>query len=121
MSDHGRSMMAVSATPIQPTAPREVNGSAMASVLGAGIGAFAMGAIVLLNEAGLFAAPALYAPAGGVTGRTTLAAIVWLMAWGMLHARWKAREIAPGLVQAATLILIGLGVLGTCLPVWGWL
>jgi hypothetical protein len=60
---------------------REVNGSAMAALLGGGIGAFAMGAVVLLNEAGIFAAPTLYAPAGGVSGRTTLATIVWLMAW----------------------------------------
>src|SRR5512134_1322246 len=44
---------------------REVNGSAMAALLGGGIGAFAMGAVVLLNEAGIFAAPTLYAPAGG--------------------------------------------------------
>ena len=75
---------------------REVNGSAMAAVLGGGIGAFAMGAVVLPNEAGIFAAPALYAPAGGVSGRTTLATVVWLMTWAVLHNRWKAREIAPG-------------------------
>jgi hypothetical protein len=100
---------------------REVNGSAMAAFLGAGIGAFAMGAVVLLNEAGLFAAPTLYTPAGGVSGRTTLATIVWLMAWAVLHHRWKACEIAPGRVGAITLILIALGVLGTFPPVWGLL
>ena len=43
------------------------NGAAMAAALGAGIGASAMGIFVLLNEAGLFAAPALYGPAGGVS------------------------------------------------------
>ena len=100
---------------------REVNGSAMAAFLGGGIGAFAMGAVVLLNEAGIFAAPTLYAPAGGVSGRTTLATIVWLIAWVVLHNRWKAREIAPGRVAAVTLILIALGVLGTFPPVWGLL
>jgi hypothetical protein len=97
---------------------REVNGSAMAALLGGGIGAFAMGAVVLLNEAGLFAAPALYAPAGGVSSRTTLATLVWLMAWAVLHNRWKSREIAPRGVGAVTLILIGLGVLGTFPPLW---
>ena len=99
----------------------EVNGSAMAAFLGGGIGAFAMGAVVLLNEAGIFAAPALYAPAGGVSGRTMLATIVWLISWVVLHNRWKAREIAPGRVGAVTLILIVLGVLGTFPPVWGLL
>lgn len=113
--------MAISTARIQRAASREANGSAMASFLGAGIGAFAMGAIVLLNELGIFGAPSLYAPAGGVTGRTTLATIVWLIAWGVLHARWKARDIAPGRVSAMTLTLIGLGVLGTFPPVWGLL
>ena len=63
---------------VTSTAP---NGAAMAAALAAGIGAFAMGLFVLLNEAGLFAAPALYGPAGGVTGRTTFATVVWLGAW----------------------------------------
>jgi hypothetical protein len=104
------------------TAPsRVVNGTSMASFLAAGVGASAMGAIVLLNDAGLFAAPTLYAPAGGVSGRTTLATVVWLMSWGILHYRWKDREIAPARVYAVTLILVALGVLGTFPPVWGLL
>ena len=90
----------------------------MAAFLAAGIGSFAMGAIVLLNEAGIFAAPALYAPAGGVSGRTTLATVAWLVAWGLLHYRWKGREIATGGVSALTLILLGLGILATFPPVW---
>jgi hypothetical protein len=100
---------------------REVNGSAVAALLAGGIGAFAMGAVVLLNEAGIFAAPTLYPPAGGVSGRTTLATIVWLTAWAVLHQRWKARENAPTRVGLVTLILIALGVLGTFPPVWALL
>lgn len=71
------------------TTRSETNGAAMAAMLAAGIGAFAMGAFVILNEAGVFAAPALYRPAGGVTGRTTFAALVWLAAWALLHTRWR--------------------------------
>lgn len=121
MSDHGRFMMAVSTAPLRPATSREANGTAMAAFLSSGIGAFGMGAIVLLNEVGLFAAPSLYAPAGGVTGRTTLATIVWLIAWGVLHNRWKVRDIAPGRVYAVTLALVAVGVLGTFPPVWGLL
>ena len=109
----------MAATPVSTS--RDVNGSAMAAFVGAGIGAFAMGAVVLVNELGLFAAPTLYGPAGGVTGRTTLATIVWLIAWAVLHNRWKSREIPPKRVGAVTLILTGLGVLGTFPPVWGLL
>jgi hypothetical protein len=80
-----------------------------------------MGAVVLLNQAGLFAVPALYGPAGGVSGRTTLAMVLWLITWSVLHARWKAREIDPGRVLAMTLILVIAGVIGTFPPVWGLL
>ena len=83
----------------------------------AGIGAFAMG-FVVIHQAGLFAVPALYAPAGGVTGRTTVAAVLWLVAWGVLHFRWQAREVDTGRNHPATLLLIALGILGTFPPVW---
>lgn len=94
------------------------NGAAWAAFLGAGIGAFAMGVMVILNEAGVFAAPALYAPAGGVSGRTTFAMVAWLVGWAVLHSRWKNRHIVSRRVPAITLLLIGLGVLLTFPPVW---
>jgi hypothetical protein len=103
------------------TGRREPNGEAMAAFLGAGIGAFAMGLFVILNEAGLFAAPSLYGPAGGVSGRTTLAVLVWLVAWGALHYQWRDREIAPGRTVMLTFALIGLGLLATFPPFWGLL
>src|SRR5690606_29327327 len=81
------------------------NGAAMAAFLAAGLGAFSMGLFVLLNEMGIFAAPTLYQPAGGVSGRTTFAVVVWLVAWGVLHARWKEREVGARPVWLATAIL----------------
>jgi hypothetical protein len=99
----------------------EANGAGLAAALAAGVGALAMGLTVVLNEAGVFAAPTLYSPAGGVTGRTTVATVVWLAAWGVLHARWRGRELAPGRVLALTLVLIGVGLLGTFPPLWGLL
>jgi hypothetical protein len=114
-------MMMMGSVEIDTAPARPVNGAAMASFLAAGVGAFAMGAIVLVNEAGLFTAPSLYAPAGGVSGRTTIATIVWLISWAVLHYRWKACAIAPAPVCAVTLILVALGILGTFPPVWGLL
>ena len=112
--------MATGTVPIERRAAREdeANGSAMAAFLGAGIGAFAMGLVVLLNEAAIFAAPKLSGPAGGVSGRTTLATIAWLVVWGVLHHRWKGREVAPRRIYPVTLMLIGLGILATFPPVW---
>jgi hypothetical protein len=97
------------------------NGRAMAAFLGAGIGGFATGAVVLLNEAGLVTPPTLYAPAGGVSGRTTVAAIIWLIAWFLLDRQWQNRRVSPAPVAWATLTLVGLGILGTFPPVWSLL
>lgn len=94
------------------------NGGAMAAFLGAGIGAFAMGMVVLANEAGLFTAPTLYGPAGGLSGRTTLATIAWLAAWGVLHLAWRKRDVAPLGTGVLTLVLIVLGIAGTFPPLW---
>ncbi len=94
------------------------NGSAVAAVLAAAIGSIAMGAVVVLNEAGVFAAPTLYGPAGGVTGRTALATLIWLVAWGVLHARWKSRDVPSRSAYALSIVLIVLGILGTFPPVW---
>lgn len=92
------------------------NGAALAAFLAAGIGAFALGLIVLLNEKGILSPPTIYAPSGGVSGRTTLAVVVWLIAWAVLHARWKNRTVEPGRVWAITLILIALGIVATFPP-----
>ena len=94
------------------------NGAALASFLAAGIGAFAVGFFVIVNETGLFAAPALYGPAGGVSGRMTFAAVVWLIGWAVLHSRWKNRELESRRVYAATLVLITVGVILSFPPVW---
>jgi hypothetical protein len=94
------------------------NGSAVAAILAAAIGSMAMGAVVVLNEAGVFAAPTLYGPAGGVTGRTSLATLIWLVAWGVLHARWKSRDVRSRSLYPISMVLIVLGILGTFPPVW---
>jgi hypothetical protein len=95
------------------------NGAALAAFLAAGIGAFAMGFFVIINEAGLFAAPSLYGPAGGVSGRTTFAAVAWLIAWTVLHRRWKDRDVESRQVSRATLVLTAIGVVLCFPPVWG--
>ena len=94
------------------------NGAALAAFLAAGIGAFALGAIVILNEVGLLSAPAIYDPAGGVTGRTALGAVTWLIAWVVLHRRWRHQTLRAGGIYALTLLLIALGVLLTFPPLW---
>jgi len=105
----------------QATAVADTNGAAMAAALGAGIGSSAMGVFVLLNEAGLFTAPTLYGPAGGVSGRTSFATIVWLVAWGVLHVRWRSRSVTSASVFTWTVVLVLLGIVATFPPVWALL
>lgn len=94
------------------------NGAALAAYLAAGIGAFAMGTISLLNAVDMLPMPTLYAPAGGVTGRTTLAVLIWFIAWAVLHSRWKSREMQVGRAHVVTIVLTLLGVLFAVPPFW---
>jgi hypothetical protein len=94
-------------------------GEAMAALLAAGIGSFAIGLVVLLNAAGVWSAPTLYGPAGGVSGRVAIGVVVWLIAWVALHTAWKDRRApAPGVVYSLTILLIALGIIATFPPLW---
>jgi hypothetical protein len=103
---------------IAEAAVAPTNGATMAAFLAAGIGSSAMGVLVVLNEAGLFAAPSLYAPAGGLSGRSTFAVGIWLIAWAALHGMWKGRHIEARRVAAATITLVALAVIATFPPLW---
>lgn len=96
-----------------------VNGAAMAALLSGAIGACAMGVFVLLHEAAVYSAPALYGPAGGLSGRTTLAVVVWLVSWAVLHYRWRTRDISPLAVGRAAFLLVAAGIIATVPTVWG--
>jgi hypothetical protein len=86
--------------------------------MAAAIGAFAMGALVIASEAGLFTAPSLYGPAGGLSGRSTLAVVAWGVAWAVLHARWRGRSLAVRRIFVATVALVASSVIMTFPPVW---
>jgi hypothetical protein len=104
--------------PMQHDIVRVPNGAALAAVLAAGIGAFALGVLVILNEAGVFSAPSLYAPTGGLSGRSALSVIAWLAAWGILHARWRKRDVAARRVLLWVVVLVALAVALTFPPLW---
>jgi hypothetical protein len=72
----------------------------------------------LINDLEISIAPRVYAPAGGLSGRTTFGADGWLIAWGVWHSRWKSRQVGSRRVFTVTLILIELGILATFPPVW---
>lgn len=91
------------------------NGPAAAAILASGIGSFALGLFTTLAQA---ITPVknilnLYDPAGPLSGKTTVAVVVWLVAWAVFHQLWKNRQVNFTKIYIATLITIALGLLGT--------
>jgi hypothetical protein len=78
----------------------------------------AVGLMVILIESGIYSAPTLYGPAVGVSGRTTIAAVIWLVSWAVLHRLWRDREVDGRRVTVVAVVLILLGLVGTFPPVW---
>jgi hypothetical protein len=94
------------------------NGAGAAAVLAAGIGAFAVGLIATVADksAAIKAAMIFSKPTGPLSGVTTSAIVVWLIAWVILHARWRGKTVNLGRVGAAALVLLVLGLLLTFPP-----
>lgn len=90
-------------------------GPVAAAILAAGIGVFALGVLTTLAEAseGFKDFLTLSEPVGPLSGKTIGAVIVWLVAWAVLHVMYRDKATESRKVLTASLILIGLGVLGT--------
>ena len=91
------------------------NGSGAAAILSAGIGAFMVGFLAVAADKSAFLKNLFifYKPTGPLSGVTTLAILVWLIAWGILEGRWRNRNVAMGRINAVALILLGLSLLLT--------
>jgi len=102
------------------TTPRILpNGPVWSGILATGIGCAALGAIVDLAEASKSVSNALnfYNPTGDLSGKSALAVIIWLIAWAILHVRWKNRDIhSPRKIMVITLILILLALIAVFPP-----
>jgi uncharacterized membrane protein YkgB len=96
------------------------SGSAAAALIASGIGPFAIGLLTtgaVISE-GLKNALNWYNPAGSLTGKTGVGILVWLIAWAVLHNRWKEKEVTLGSIFIWTLVLIALGLILTFPPVF---
>jgi hypothetical protein len=60
----------------------------------------------------------LLQPVGSLSGKTSCAVLIWLVAWAALHGHWKDKQLHFGWVFGATIVLVGLGLVGTFPPVW---
>jgi hypothetical protein len=109
-----------STTTSAETAPGETlpNGPGAAAILAAGIGSAALGVFALAGDA----FPAInklftfYTPSGALSGVTTVAVIVWLVAWYVLARRWATATVAMARVNVAAFVFLAVGVLLTFPP-----
>jgi hypothetical protein len=104
---------------LAPEVPDFSNGRGAAAVLSAGIGAFFVAFLAILADksAEIKDVMIFYKPTGPLSGVTTCAIIGWLIAWFVLHARWKNRNLAMGHVSAIALTLLMIGLLLTFPPI----
>ncbi|HEX5245162.1 MAG TPA: hypothetical protein VFW23_18020 [Tepidisphaeraceae bacterium] len=95
------------------------NGPVWAGILAAGIGCAALGTLVDLSEASKSISKALsfYTPTGDLAGKTILAIIVWIIAWSVLRARWKNRDVhSPKMVLTIALVFVLLAMVAVFPP-----
>lgn len=92
------------------------NGPAAAAILAAGVGCLTLGVMTALVEAvaAVKHAMVIVASAGPLSGDTSVAVIVWLVAWAGLHSAWKDKQQDFHKVFTIALVLIALELIGTC-------
>lgn len=96
------------------------NGPGAAAILAAGIGCAAVGILAFAAEASRPFANMLnfYNPVGPLSGNTTVAVIVWLVAWFVLARLWRDKNVALGPVNLAAFVLLAVGFVLTFPPFW---
>ena len=95
------------------------NGGAWAALLAAGIGCAAIGVFTDLAEGSksIGAMLTFSKPVGNLSGKTTLGLVVWLIAWGLLHLRWRHRDLgSPGRIAALAIALAILAMIAVFPP-----
>lgn len=99
------------------------NGRGAAAILAAGVGCAAVGVLALARDAFPPVANALnfYKPSGPLSGVTTVAVVIWLVAWFFLARKWRNETVQMGKINAAAFALLAVGLLLTFPPVMDFL
>jgi hypothetical protein len=95
------------------------NGSGAAAVLAAGIGCFTMGAVSVAADKlpALARVLNIYRPTGPLSGVSTMAIVVWVAAWAVLHYYWQRRNVELGRTNGIAFLLLACGLLLTFPPI----
>lgn len=100
-------------------APALTNGSGAAAILSAGIGSIALAVLSCAGDKLTAVKNSLifYKPTGPLSGVTSTAILIWLVAWGILEWRWRNRTVVVGRISVVALTLLGLSLMLTFPPV----
>jgi hypothetical protein len=95
------------------------NGSGAAAMLAAAIGSFVLAIIAFAGDKSVSIKNSLnfYKPTGPLSGVTTVAIVVWFLAWGFLEWRWGKRAVAMSRINRVSLALLALSILLTFPPI----
>ena len=93
----------------------KLEGPISAAIIAGGIGAFALGLLTTLAEMNetIKGWLELKTSVGPLSGKTTFAVVIWLVAWAVMHAMLKSTRYETRRAFGIALILIALGVIGT--------
>jgi hypothetical protein len=94
------------------------NGSGAAAILAAGIGCAAVGILAFAGDASDAIGRLLnfYNHTGTLSGVTTVAIIVWLVAWFALNRLWQMQTVSMFKISVASFALLAVGFLLTFPP-----
>lgn len=95
------------------------NGPGAAALLAAGVGCAVMGIFALLGDAFKSAAHFFnfYNPTGPLSGVSTSAIVVWLLAWAILSKRWAKTDVNLQNVSVVAFVLLIIGFAFTFPPI----
>jgi hypothetical protein len=91
-----------------------------AAIIAGGVGTFALGLLTTLAEASerFKEAIVLNDRVGPLSGKTTFAVAIWLVAWAILHFALRGRSFPVAKALPIAVVLIVLGLLGTFPPIF---
>ena len=104
----------------QPAGDTRPNGPVAAAFVAAGLACFALGLIVVLNEAGILTGAFLDfgSGVGPLSGKVILSTIAYLVSWGALGYLWRGKEVNFGRAFAVALAFTALGFALTFPPIF---
>jgi hypothetical protein len=94
------------------------NGPGAAAILAAGIGSLALGIFAFAGDASPTTLHAFnfWNPTGPLSGVTSSAIVIWLVAWFLLSRHWARSSVSLARVNSAAFIMLIAGLLLTFPP-----